>query len=90
MYKYIYVILNDYSWSRQERMCAVPDEYTYLNDFLSKNHISLARKVSRINCITMANFEDNKALLEGQHGIDIPSITAEQLKVHLPNTKYRW
>ena len=56
----------------------------YLNDFLSKNHTSLARKVSEDQLyITMANLlKTNKALLEGQHGIDIPSITDEQLKVH--------
>ena len=44
----------------------------------------MARKVSEDQLyITMANLlKTNKALLEGQHGIDIPSITAEQLKVH--------
>ena len=56
----------------------------YLNDFITTNHISLARKVSEDQLYnTMAKLlEDNKLLLEGQHGIEIPSITAQELKNH--------
>ena len=59
-------------------------EIPILNDFISKNHISLARKVSEDQLYTTMEkiLKENKNLLERQHSTKIPNITAEELKIH--------